>query len=87
MKIANDNHETFLPVGLHVNLILNRLRNERHLRELSDPEQERGEIVSPDEKNDQGKNEQDDERARLDLQRRIADILAMENRLRRKSIR
>jgi hypothetical protein len=71
--------QNFLPVGLHVSLILNRLRNERVLRELQKPEIEKIENGA-----DRSKTKDDEERQtkeRLDyVNRRLRELNDFEKR-------
>lgn len=66
----------FLPLSVHANLILNRLRNERR-------------VADDNRENDQdgSKRDRDEERARTDLalvKRRLADLAEFERRARGK---
>ncbi len=66
----------FLPLSVHANLILNRLRNERR-------------VADDNRENDQdgGKRDREEERARTDLalvKRRLADLAEFERRARGK---
>lgn len=83
MCLQND----FLPIGFYSALILNRLRNDRALRELSDLDKQKRDVEQRDEKHGNRTDEDKEAETRRDLERRIRDITAMENRLRRKALK
>jgi len=64
--------------------ILNRWRNEIAVLELEAENPQRSEQRADQEQDRTG--EEEDEAERADIERRIRDILAMENRLRRKTL-
>lgn len=75
--------DDFLPIGMHVDLILNRLRCDMQVRKLEAEEPERG-TGSAEQQSDKSNTEKEKDQ-RAEMERRVRDILAMENRLRRKS--
>jgi hypothetical protein len=84
MKQAdNDNTDTWCSIGLQTALIVKKLRNSAQLTEQNPLENDE----NAGKKRDPGDGPKDrvpDDAA--DIERRVADILAMENRLRRKRI-
>jgi hypothetical protein len=79
----DDEPTRWTSIGWQAALITNRLRNHAQLTEQKPPQND----VDADSKRDRGDGPKDrvpDNAA--DIERRIADILAMENRLRRKRI-
>jgi hypothetical protein len=85
-KTTQDNEPlTFIQLGLAAALVVNRMRNAQTLRELQTDEPENGKR-DPKHDSDRAKEEQN-EIERADLERRMRDILIMENRLRRQTIK
>lgn len=82
----NDNENeplTFSKLGLAT--IVNRIRNAQALRELADSKDQNRDVVKRDKQPSDSENEQREETERADIERRMLDILHMENTLRRKS--
>ena len=87
MKDANNDNEPnpWSTIGLQAALIVNRLRCQSQILQLQTDEPEN---AKPDaEQNSDRATKRDDETKRADMERRIRDLLAMENRLRRQSIK
>lgn len=82
----NDNEPlTFQSLGLAAAIVINRIRNAQALRELANSDEK--EEIKRDGKHDPNSaREEKEEVERADIERRMRDILAMENRLRRKRI-
>ena len=81
----NDNEPNpWSAIGLQAALIVNRLRCQAQLTEKQNPPENDGNTGNKRNRGDGPKDHVPDEAA--DIERRIADILAMENRLRRKRI-
>lgn len=70
-------------IGLQAAMIVNRLRCQSQLNDNS-KEEDRG-VIKQDQQPDDSKKEKSSETERADIERRMRDILAMENRLRRES--
>ena len=81
----NDNEPNpWSAIGLQAALIVNKLRCQAQLTEKQNPPENDGNTGNKRNRGDGPKDHVPDEAA--DIERRIADILAMENRLRRKRI-
>jgi hypothetical protein len=80
--LTQDNFDPWTSLGLATAMVLNRLHNAAQLVHFNEQQKE------PADKDGQpgNKDKQDDPQSRADIERRIRDILAMENRLRRKRI-
>lgn len=84
-KLTQDNEPlTFIQLGLAAALVVNRMRNAQTLRELMNSDET--ENVKPNGERDKHRaDEEKTEAERADIERRMRDILAMENRLRRQT--
>jgi len=80
----DDEPTRWTSIGWQALLITNRLRNHAQLTEKQNPPENDGNTGNKRNRGDGPKDHVPDEAA--DIERRIADILAMENRLRRKRI-
>lgn len=74
----------FTSIGTTALLILNKLRCDAQIRELQAGETKNGE--GEPKKGSDDTDKENDEKERRAIERRIRDILAMENRLRRNRI-
>lgn len=85
-KAANDNFDPWTSLGLATAMALNKLRCDAQIRELASEPNEADKKQRQPEKSDDGADKAHHEKESADLERRVRDILAMENRLRRKTI-
>lgn len=84
-KPANDDEPlTFIQLGVAAALVVDRMRNAQTLRELQPDEPEN--TKSDAEQNGDPATKRDNETKRADMERRIRDLLRMEDALRRKRI-